>query len=124
MFHFSKKQRLRNNKSIKEMFYHGEKLFYKPVLIVWREEVNVGVIPTRVLVTVPKKYIRHASKRNIIRRRMKEAYRQNKHHLESVLIEKKKQLNIGIIFQDMKLTPFKLLEKKIILGLDTIKDKI
>jgi ribonuclease P protein component len=56
----------------------------------------------KVLFTVSKKYLKKASERNFVKRRMKEAYRLNKQHLCRCLEEQEtnsKTLLIAFIFQ-------------------------
>ena len=76
---FSKNERLCSTKVINSLFDRknsaNEGVFAYPIRVVCKpsEETN-----TQVLFSVPKRQFKHAVDRNLIRRRMKEAYRLNK----------------------------------------------
>ena len=69
--------------------------------------------------SVPKKKIGKANKRNQIKRRMREAFRLNKH---SVLpfIQDNKQLQIMFVYMDSELTNYNTIESKLVLILHKI----
>ena len=58
--------------------------------------------------------------RNLIKRRIREAYRLQKSNLESFLESKNKQLNIAIVYQEEKILGYKNLETKINLLLNRL----
>ena len=122
MFEFPKKQKLCSEIVIKEMFSSGKSFTTSAVRLVWKEHNNEVTI--RSIIVVPKKKIRLAVKRNIIRRRMIEAYRLHKIELENILKFKKLQLSIAVIYQREKILPYKTLEKEIKLILERLSKEI
>ena len=124
MFEFPKKQKLCNETAIKEMFSNGNSFVIHTIRLVWKEEVNSDNVAIKSIIVVPKKQLKLAADRNIVRRRMKEAYRLNKSAIESFLVDKNKQLNIAIIYQNEKIFSYKVIEEKIKLILGRLREEI
>tara|TARA_B100000780_G_scaffold266607_1_gene222964 strand:+ start:270 stop:644 length:375 start_codon:yes stop_codon:yes gene_type:complete len=120
MFKFPKKQRLCNENVIKEMFSIGKSFTTSNIRLVWIEDYNNDDVTVKSIIVVPKKKIKLAVKRNIIRRRMKDAYRLHKIELEKILKVNKLQLSIAIIYQKEKILPYKTVEEEIKLILDRL----
>ena len=124
MFEFPKKQKLCSETVIKVMFSNGKSFTTSAVRLVWKEDNNEDEVTVKSIIVVPKKKIRLAVKRNIIRRRMKEAYRLHKIELESMLKDKKLQLSIAMIYQKDKILPYKTVEEEIKLILERLCKEI
>ena len=105
------------------MFAKGKRLLISPFLFFYLPEINKKNQALRSVIVVPKKKVRSSVKRNMIRRRIIEAYRKNKYFLEDDLIIKGNKVNIGIVFQEKNEMPYNVLEKKMILGLKNIKKR-
>lgn len=72
-------ERLRSLGAVRRLFESGESGFVYPFRYVWLAETGAEVRPSvEVLFSVPKKFHKRANKRNLLRRRTKEAYRLNK----------------------------------------------
>ena len=113
MFEFPKKQKLCSETIIKGMFSNGKSFTTSAVRLVWKEDNNEDEVTVKSIIVVPKKKIRLAVKRNVIRRRMKEAYRLHKIELENMLKDKKLQLSIAMIYQKDKILPYETVEEEI-----------
>ena len=124
MFEFPKKQKLCNETAIKEMFSNGKSFVIHPIRLVWKEEGNSDTVAIKSIIVVPKKQLKLAADRNIVRRRMKEAYRLNKTEIEHFLVDKNKQLNIAIVYQNEKILSYKVIEEKIKLILGRLREEI
>lgn len=84
---FSKSERLHSKKLIKELFDKGSSFFLYPFKVLYLDEL--GISDNQLLVSVSKKKLKNATDRNHIKRRVKEAYRLNKHLLHSTQGSKK-----------------------------------
>lgn len=124
MFEFPKNQKLCNEKSIEILFENGKSLSEKPFRIIYSIDYNNEDVFLKALIVVPKKRVRLASDRNVIKRRVKEAYRLQKSELEQYLKSNNHQLNLAIIYQKYEILDYKLIEEKIKLLLNRLKEAL
>ena len=124
MFEFPKKQKLCSETVIKELFSNGKSFTTSAVRLVWKEDNNEDEVTVKSIIVVPKKKIKLAIKRNIIRRRMKEIYRLHKIDLENMLKGKKLQLSIAMIYQKENILSYKTMEEEIKLILERLIKEI
>jgi len=69
-----KVERLSSRTVIKDVFEHGEQFFLFPFKIFYQPNIYEY---NRILISIPKKAHKKAITRNLLKRRIKEAYRQN-----------------------------------------------
>ena len=124
MFQFPKKQKLCGEKAIQRLFANGKSISENPFRILWNLEENNDNVFIKVLIIVPKKKLKLATDRNVIKRRTKEAYRIHKKQLELVLKRNYQKLNLAIIYQEEEIVNYKLVEEKIILLLTRLIKKL
>ncbi len=105
-----KSERLHAEKSIKELFNEGSSFFLFPFKVQFFVKKGGGTGTPQVLFSVSKKKLKKAVDRNFVKRRIKEAYRLNKHLLSLENIE----LNIGLIYVAGNLMEFSEIQSKII----------
>ena len=118
-FFFRKKEKLTSEKEIDLLFTSGRSSFIYPIKVIF--DINTNIPNERkVLVTVSKRYLKNAVDRNLIKRRLREAYRLNALNLIRVLEEKKISINIGFIYTSSKIIPFEKTERIIIKHLSNI----
>jgi ribonuclease P protein component len=109
---FTKGEKLCGVKTISELFSVGRPLNLPPLRIIYRVmPEDTSLEPVRVLISVPKRYFRKAVDRNLIKRRIREAYRQNKPVLISSLSDSGKRCDLAIIWNDTVIQPYALTEK-------------
>lgn len=66
--------------------------------------------PTAIMISVPKKQVKSAVKRNLLKRRIRESYRLNK---ESLSLPENKISHIIIRYIESSIYPYSFIEKKI-----------
>ena len=77
-FTFRKTERLSRKKDIKELFEKGSSFFLYPFKVLYLSSTE-DEVDNRILISVPKKLVKSAVKRNLLKRRIRESYRLNKH---------------------------------------------
>lgn len=77
-FTFSKKERLKSTKLIKELFNEGKYLNEYPIRLIYLKTKFDGGLPIKAGFSVSKRNFKKAVDRNRIKRLLKEAYRLNK----------------------------------------------
>lgn len=117
---FSKSERLCKKNDINKLFEDGNSFFNSPVVIYWLAAEFDKNYPVKVLISVPKKRIPKVVNRNLIKRRIREAYRVNKHELLNFCLSNNTSLHIGVIYSDNKIADYKTIEEKIIISLQNI----
>ena len=113
MFKFPKKQKLCGEKVIERLFANGKSISEKPFRAIWNFEKNNDQVFVKSLIVVSKKRLKLAVDRNVVKRRIKEAYRLQKKQLECFLEGTNQQLNLAIIYQQEEILDYKTLEEKI-----------
>ncbi len=117
---FSKEERLCSHRLISLLFAKGRSFHLKPFRITWMREPSGISSPVQVMMSVPKYNFRKAVQRNLIRRRMKEAYRLNKQLLCARLSENGQQIIFCITYTAKEIVDYDHLEAKIILLLQRL----
>lgn len=94
-----KSQRLCSTKAIELLFSKGHSAIDFPLRAVFRFHPREAAEPVaRFMITVPKKKMRHAVERVLLRRRIREAYRLNRDILFSALEGKDCQCDIAFVY--------------------------
>jgi ribonuclease P protein component len=91
---FSRRERLKSVRAIAKLFESGKTFLVYPIKVVWVEAASDLPFPVQAAFSVSKRNFRHATDRNKLKRRMKEAYRLNKF----LLYEKLSTQKISCIF--------------------------
>lgn len=96
MFTFKKTERLKSKKAIELLYTKGRQKSFFPLKVFVHKNQSPGPHPVRFMVSVPKKKIRSAVKRNRVKRLIREAWRLNKHLLYEEM--RKKNLSADVMF--------------------------
>ena len=114
---FSKEERLCSKKLIERLFAGGNRSFPAFPLRVVYMPLSAHENPTDVsiLISVPKKRFKHAVKRNLVKRQVREAYRLNKHILIDSLKaqESPQKMVLAFIWLDNKIHSTNEVEYKV-----------
>jgi ribonuclease P protein component len=97
-FSLTKGERLTGNKAIASLFQSGRGFSVPPLRFIYLP-VEAGEIPARMAVAVPKRLFRKAVDRNLLKRRIREAYRIQKEDLFRQLSEKGTSVHLVIQYQ-------------------------
>lgn len=78
---FRKEEKLNSATEIEKLFREGRSVVFHPIKILFLISSVEARHKTKVLITVPSKKFRNAVDRNRIKRKIREVYRLNRHHL-------------------------------------------
>ncbi|MCB0395931.1 MAG: ribonuclease P protein component [Flavobacteriales bacterium] len=109
----NKKQRLKSRKSIAELFDSGRTIHGKPLRILWKPLEQKQLAFVQMAVSVPKRHFKRAVDRNVLKRRIREAFRRNKGLLKLSASETGQSVNLMIIFTDTQIVSYQVIEDKL-----------
>ncbi len=114
----SKPERLSSLKAIAHLFAGGHSLAKYPIRLVWMEVTDEGspVFPVQVMFSVSKKKFARAVDRNLIRRRMREAYRLQKPELYAELPEGR-AFHLALLYSGTDILEFVEIQKAMMTAL-------
>ena len=110
----NKNERLKSKKDTDFLFKNGDSLFSFPFKLVynWLEEES-DKNSVQLLVSVPKRKFKKAVDRNLLRRRIKDAFRKNKTEID--ISNFNKHLAVAIMYTHHEIRDFNDLQKRLTL---------
>lgn len=112
-------ERLRTLGAIRRLFESGEGGFVYPLRYLYFAEADTES-SARLLFSVPKRYHKRANKRNLLKRRMREAYRLHKGELRG----EKMALDLALIYSAKEVLEYSKVERAIRKILEQVSQKL
>ncbi|HEY3388571.1 MAG TPA: ribonuclease P protein component [Prolixibacteraceae bacterium] len=97
-YKFCKEEKLCSQKIIGEIFLSGTSFLCYPLKVVWKYEELITSYPAQVVFSVPKRLFKRAHDRNLLKRRMREAYRYRKPDLYQLLEGQERKIALMIVY--------------------------
>ena len=124
MYTFKKEERLCNKKLIDELFHSGSSFLCYPFRVSWLVVRSPQQSAIQVLFAVSKKRYKKAVDRNLVKRRMREAYRL---HKADLLLTPAALKNTNVVFSvgyiGKEIVAFDFIEKKMIRVLKQLSEQ-
>lgn len=117
---FRKTERLCSRKLIEELFVRGESFFSYPFRIVWKETDQTLPFPAQMMPVVPARHFKKAVSRNLLKRRIREAYRKNKQPFYNELDENSYRIVLILQYTEKEIKDFQTIEKGVVNALDKL----
>jgi ribonuclease P protein component len=108
-FSFPKSERLYKKKAIQELFDKGSSFYLYPFRVYFQQSLEQN--SHQVIFSVSKRNFKRAVDRNLIKRRMREAFRLNKAGIPGT-----SKLQLAYIYTAKELLPFKQIQEKTVLS--------
>lgn len=134
-FSFPREERLRSLTTIRRLFTEGKGGFVYPfryTVLVEKPKQEVGETDNlvadgvtvesaqkqrngkvEIMISVPKKFHKRANKRNLLKRRAREAYRLSREELRAKVVEQGVVLNIALVYSTKELHTYKTISNAV-----------
>ncbi len=117
---FRKTEKLCSKKAIDSLFENGSVFYANPFKVLYHIEEQPEEPGPKVLISIPKKYIRLSADRNRMKRLVRESYRRLKYRIHTPVEESKSGLSLAIIYTGKKVISF----QEVNLALEQIISKL
>lgn len=123
-FSFPSGEKLKSRKIISALMTKGNSSFLYPVTLLWISAKEAPAPGVQAGFSAPKRRFKLAVDRNLLKRRMREAYRLNKSTIIKLAKEKNIALSLFFIYSTNSIVDIKAIEKSIISQLDKLSGKL
>jgi ribonuclease P protein component len=123
-FTFHKGERLCSRKAFETLLTSGSSHFCFPLKVFWQKTDYPLPYPAQIAFAVPKRRFKRANKRNQVKRRLREAYRFNKHPFYQFLSENDIRIQVLIVYIAPEVLTYHEIETKIKIAMDSIMASI
>ena len=100
-----KEERLHGKLVISNIFENGKSFFQSPYKVFWIKILDTTLYPSRFGISVPKRLFKRAIKRNLLKRRSREAFRMNKYIVNDA-VNDCSQVHLMLVYVSDKLLPW------------------
>ncbi len=121
---FPRTESLKQKRLFDPLFKGGKRSFQHPLMLIWKEIELPENVSVQIGFLVPKKHFKRAVDRNLIKRRLREAYRLQKHDLHKALLSKDKQIAMLVVVVNTDNTSYEATRDKMMLLLRSVEAKI
>jgi ribonuclease P protein component len=124
VFRFPRKERLKSRTVIKKLFKQGLRHREGPVFVLYQFVETAELAVVKSAFSVPKRRISKAADRNLIKRRMREAYRLSKFRLCQKAIERNCHVNLLFVWSDSSILAYINIRESIGALCDRLEDSL
>jgi len=123
-FRLHKSDRLKRRKVIEAIFSSGQGVRAFPIQLIWTTTERQEGSHIQAAFTAPRRKFKRAVDRNLIKRRMREAYRLNKSIIPEGRVSEDEQIVVMCIYMSKDILAFDTIHKGMIKALNRLKDKL
>ncbi|WP_353138698.1 ribonuclease P protein component [Pseudopedobacter sp.] len=111
---FKKEERLCSKKLIASLYDNSSSFLLYPYRVVWKENsLSHQEFPAQILISAPKRRFKRSVDRNLIKRRIKETFRNNKQQLLYPFLKNhNKNILLAINYVGKEILDYKIMEEK------------
>ena len=117
---FKKVERLKSSKAIEKLFEKGTSVSEYPFKFIWLPADASQPSPVQTCIAVPKRKVRFANGRNLIKRRIKESFRRRKGLLYEYLAAQQKQITLMVLYNGQPDMEFVKIDTALTRGLEKL----
>lgn len=121
-FSLHKAEKLCSQTAIEQLFREGKQIKAYPLRVVYHLKKSEAGAPAQILISIPKKKIRRAVGRVLMRRRIRECFRLNRSLLYPALKTSGQQVQMAFIYLSDELKSYQTLENRVKQILQSIAD--